>query len=116
MAIRREIGGAAADVANEDDIAGANLRAPILAGLGGPGVKRRQRLLQQNDLAKTGRLRGLRRQISRDFIEGGGDGQNDFGVRRIEILAFCAHRVAETFLDMLKVHARSSRRPRVFLP
>ena len=104
---QREIGGAAADVANEDDIAGTNLRAPIGAGLGGPGVKRRERLFQQNDLAKPRRLRGFRRQIFRDFIEGGGDGQNDFGVGGVKLPAFRAHRMAETFLDMFKAHARS---------
>ena len=76
-----EIGGAAADVADQYDVAGANLRAPILAGLGSPCVKRRERLLQQNDLPETGRLCGLGGQVSCNFVEGCGDGQNNLGVR-----------------------------------
>ena len=111
-----EVRSPATDVADKDDVPGANLRAPVLSGLRSPGVERRQRLLQQNDLAETGGFRSFRGQVSRNVVEGGRDGQHDLRIRQSQILAPSLYRVAETFPDVLKIAARAVERGQFFFP
>ena len=105
-----EVGRPAADVADEDDVAGANMSAPILSGLRRPRVERGERLLQQYDLAEAGGFRSLRRQISRNVIEGGWDGQHHLAVRQVQVLALIPNRVAEAFPHVLEIAARAVER------
>ncbi len=73
-----EVGRSAADVADQDDIAGLHLLAPVLALAGEPGVKRGLRLFEQGDVLEAGLGGRLDRQLARDGVERGGDGQEDF--------------------------------------
>jgi hypothetical protein len=78
-AIRLKIGGSAADVADEDDVAGGDEVMPGLSGLRGPGL----RLLQKGDVAETGGFGGFSGEASGDLIEGGGDGEDDLAVGKL---------------------------------
>ena len=71
-----EIRSAAADVADEDDVARADLGAPVASGLGGPGVECGLRFFEQDDVWQAGGFGGIGGEISRDFVEGGWDGED----------------------------------------
>ena len=111
-----EVSGSAADIADQDDVAAADLSAPVLSSLRRPCVERRQGLLQQDDLAEAGGFRGLRRQISRNIVEGGGDGQHNLTVRQGYILASAAERMKKTLPDMFEIEARAVERGSFFFP
>ena len=53
------------------------------AGLRRPGIKGRLRLFEQDDFAEAGRFGGRGGQISRNFVEGGRDGQHHLTVREV---------------------------------
>ncbi len=75
-----EIGGAAADIAHQNDVAGRHRIAPLPAGLRGPRVEGRLRLLEQRDVAQPGRRRRFGRQAARNLVERGGDRYDDLAV------------------------------------
>jgi hypothetical protein len=76
----------------------------------GRRVERRERLLHQYDLAEAGGFCRLRRQISRNVIEGGRDGQHHLAVRQVQVLALIANRVAEAFLHVFEIATRAVER------
>ena len=110
-----EVGGAAADVADQDDVARRDLATPLLSRLRGPRVERRQRLLEQDDLAEAGGLRRLGGQVSRHLVERGGHGQDDLAVGQVPLPASRALGVEEPVLDVLEV-AAGAVESRNFLP
>ena len=91
-----EVGSAAADVADQHDVAGLDLGAPLLAGLRRPGVERRQRLLQQDRLAEPGGLGRLGGQGAGDLVERCGDGQDDLALGQIPLAALRLARHGES--------------------
>jgi len=66
---QREVGGAAADVAHQDDIAGRELAPPAIAARREIGVERRLRLLEQGHAVEAGLARGDHGQLARDRVE-----------------------------------------------
>jgi hypothetical protein len=80
-----EIGGAATDVADQDDIAGSDQVAPCSARLRRPGVECRLWLLQQCDVPQARGLGGLGGEASCDLIERGRNGQDDLGLGEFPI-------------------------------
>jgi len=72
-----KIGGAAADIDDQDDVAFADVVTEPLAHSLDPGIKRGLGLFEQGDVFEAG-VRGRReRQLARRGIEGGGNGQDD---------------------------------------
>ena len=61
-----EVGRSAADVADQDDVAGLHLLAPLLALVSEPGVERSLRLFEQRDILETGLGGRLDGQLARD--------------------------------------------------
>ncbi|NLF16835.1 MAG: hypothetical protein GX595_06205, partial [Lentisphaerae bacterium] len=74
---QREVGGAAADIDNEDRLAGLQRRRPRVLILGQPGIEGREGLLNQGQVRQAGPTRGLDRQLPRHVVKRGGDGQQD---------------------------------------
>ena len=111
-----EVGGAAADVADQDDVARGHLGTPLLSRLRGPRVERRQRLLEQDDLAEAGGLRRLGGQVSRHLVERGGDGQDDLAVGQVPLPASRALGVEEPVLDVLEIAAGAIESRKLLLP
>ena len=72
-----EVGRAAADVADQEDVADLDLLPPLVALRGEPGVEGGLRLLEQRDLLRARPPRGLDGQLAGDGVERGGDGQED---------------------------------------
>ena len=70
---QREVGGAAADIDDQDEVAHRNALAPIGMALD-PGVEGRLRLFEQGDVLIAGLLRGFQGQFARHGVEGRGDG------------------------------------------
>ena len=66
---KAEIGGAAANITDQDNITGADQGAPLPACLRDPGVKCRLRFLEQRDFAQASSLGGFGGQTSRNLIE-----------------------------------------------
>ncbi len=64
-----EVGRAAADVAHEHEIAGAQLPPPAIAGAVDPGVAGGLRLLEQGHVREPGDLGRAQRQRARFFVE-----------------------------------------------
>ena len=64
-----EVGGAAADVAHQHEVADAKLPPPRVAGAVDPGVARGLRLFEQRDVLQPGRFRGAQRQLARVLVE-----------------------------------------------
>ena len=102
---KAEVRRPSADIADQNDVAGANLGTPVLSGLRGPCVESRERFLDQNGLAEAGRFRRLRGQVFCHIIEGGGYGQHHQYVGQSNILTLRLHGLEETFLDMFKIAA-----------
>ena len=73
-----EVGGPAADVADEDQFPGADLALPDVLVGDDPAVERRLGLLEQDRAGDPGALRGLDGQFSSGLVERGGDGEDDF--------------------------------------
>ena len=73
-----EVGRAAADVANQDDVADLDLLPPFLALDGQPGVERGLRLLEERDVLQPGLGGRFHGQLARDRVERGRDRQEDF--------------------------------------
>ncbi len=82
-----EVGGAAADIHHQDQVAHLHALAPVRVALD-PGVEGRLRLLQQSDVAVAGLFGGFERQFARHRIEGRGHGDQHllFGERRVRHL------------------------------
>ena len=72
-----EVGGAAADVADQHDVADVHFLAPGVAVRIDPGVERRLRLFQDGDLWQAGIASGLQRQVAGDGVEGCRHGEQD---------------------------------------
>ncbi len=100
-----EIRRAAADVADEHDVAGADLGAPICSGLGGPGVKRGLRFFEEDDVGQACGFGGFVGEIARDFVEGGGDGEDDLAFRKIPFAALGGFGVEKSFFQVGEVAA-----------
>ena len=100
-----EIRGAAADVADEHDVAGADLGAPIGSGLGGPGVERGLRFFEQDDVGQARGFGGFVGEVSGDFVEGGGDGEDDLALGEVPIAALGGFGVEKSFFEMCQVAA-----------
>ena len=105
-----EVGGAAADVAHQDDVARCHRIAPLPASSRGPGVERSLRLFQQRDVAESGGLCRFGSQASRDLVEGSGDRHDDLAVAKVPLPALGVHGVEESVLEVLQVAARDLER------
>ncbi|KGX04687.1 putative molecular chaperone HspA/DnaK domain protein [Burkholderia pseudomallei MSHR640] len=111
---QRQVGRAAADVDDEDDVADPDVLAPRAAAFLDPAVERRLRLLEQRHMRVAGRLRGLGRQLARGRIERRGNRDGDVlpierrvrmrVVPRLAQMGQIAHRRVE------RRHARDFRR------
>ena len=82
-----EVGRPAADIADQDQLAGADLALPAVLVRDDPAVKRRLRLLQERDRGELRPLGGLERQLAGGLVERGRHGQHDLlvfeAIRRI---------------------------------
>ena len=67
--MRREVGGAAADIDDEDQVAHLDALAPVGMALD-PGVEGGLRLFEQGDVLIARLFRGFERQFARDGVEG----------------------------------------------
>ena len=75
---QRQVGGAAADVADQQRIAQREALPPALAAIGQPGIDGRLRLFQQHEvLGQAGGQRGLAGQLPRAGVERRRHGQHD---------------------------------------
>ena len=87
-----EVGCPSADIADQDQLAGAHLALPAVLVRDDPAVKRRLRFLQQSDRGKFRPFGGLDRQLAGCLVERGWHRQHDFlvfqALRRI-ILGKC---------------------------
>ena len=72
-----EVGRPAADVADQDQLAGANLALPAVLVRDDPAVKRRLRFLEQRDRGELRPLGGLDRQLAGRLVERGRHRQHD---------------------------------------
>ena len=72
-----EIGCAAADVANQNFLAGRNKLLPVVLMLVNPGIKRGLRLFNQHHFGQAGPCGGLDGQFASDFIERCRQSKND---------------------------------------
>ena len=72
-----EIRSAAADVADQHDVADFDLLAPFVMARLDPGIERRLRLLQKGDALQPRRLRRLDGQLARHRVEGRRHRQDD---------------------------------------
>ena len=73
-----EVGGAASDVANQNQFAVAQVLAERVLMLRHPRIERSQRLFQQREVLQSGLSRRFDRQLARFLVERGGHGQHDF--------------------------------------
>ena len=75
---QRQVGRAAADVADQQRVADRKRSPPALAGRGQPGVDGRLRLFQQHQVGRqSGGQRGLARQLAGAGVERGRHRQHD---------------------------------------
>ena len=74
---QRQVGGAAAHVHDEDDVAIAHLLAPVAAAGLDPAVQRGLGFLQQREVVEARGLAGLGRELARGGVERGGNGDGD---------------------------------------
>ena len=72
-----EIGGAAADIDDQDEVADLDALAPVGMALD-PGVEGGLRLFEQGDVAISGLLGGFEGQLAGDGVEGGGHRDQHF--------------------------------------
>ena len=110
-----EIGGAAADVAHQDDVARRHRIAPLPAGPRGPGIEGRLRFLQQRDVAQSGGLGRFGRQVSRDLVERSGHRHHDLAVADVPLPALGLSGVEEGALEVLQVEAGAIERRELLL-
>jgi hypothetical protein len=75
----REIGGAAADVDDEDEGAGVDAFAPVGMAFE-PGVESGLGFFEENEIGKAGAAGGVFGEGAGGGVEGGGDGDEDLGV------------------------------------
>ena len=64
-----EVGRAAADVADQDQLAGAHLALPAVLVGDDPAIERRLGLFEQGDRGELGRLAASSRQLARRLVE-----------------------------------------------
>ena len=69
-----EVAGAAADVDDQGALAGEQLRLPI-GGAGEPGAEGGERFLKQHRMRQAGFAGGFDGELTGDFVEGGGNGE-----------------------------------------
>ena len=67
---QREVGGAAADIDDEDEVADPDLLAPVRMAFD-PGVEGRLRLFEQDDVLVARLFRSVQGQLARDGVERG---------------------------------------------
>jgi hypothetical protein len=100
-----EVGGAATDVAHQDDVARRHRIAPLPAGSRGPGVEGGLRFLQQRDVAQSGGLRRFGRQASRHLVERGGHRHHDLAVAEVPLPSLGLRSLEEGALEVLEIAA-----------
>ena len=105
-----EVRGAAADVADQDDVARRHRVAPLPVGLRGPGVEGRLRLLEQRNATQSSGFGGLGRQVSRDLVERGGHCHHDLPIADVPLAALSLRDVEEGAPEMLQVEPRAIER------
>ncbi len=71
-----EIGGAAADVADQDALARLDAPIPVVAGGVDPGVEGGLGLFEQQDARQPGVARRLHRELAGDLVERGRHGEH----------------------------------------
>ncbi len=124
-----EVGGAAADVADEDHVADLHVLPPVVPPRREPGVKGGLRFFQQRDVLEPRLAGGLDRQLAGHCVERGGDGQQDVLILKTVGGGLAGHRripgVAQVFeiggrgvdrrdlLDVVGGRPRQDRRPAV---
>ena len=74
---------------------------------GGPGVERRLRLFEQDDLPQAGGLGGFGGQVPGHLVEGGGDGQDDLAVGKIPVAALRGFGMEKALFQVREVAARA---------
>jgi len=96
----REIGGAAADIDDEHDVANPELRPPGVPAAVEPGVECRLRLLEQRELVQTGGERRLHRVLARGGVERRRHGQDDILIAERSTVGIAgAKRLADVLED-----------------
>ena len=74
---QREVGRAAADIANQNRLARLYPRLPVVAMLVDPGIEGRLRFFDQHDARQFGPRRRLHGQLASDLVERSGQRQHD---------------------------------------
>ena len=98
-----EVGRAAADVADEDELPVLHGRLPVVFVVGEPGIEGGQRLFEQDGARHARLLRRRNRQLAGDFVEGGRDGEDDeLFVEAVALAAF-RHLRIPGFADVLQI-------------
>ncbi len=102
----REIGGAAADVDDQDDVADLDLLAPSVAVPLDPGVERGLRLLEQGDVLDARGGRGLDRQLARRGVERCRHGEHNLLLREGHVRIGLGEAVVPRLGEVLEVAPR----------
>ena len=74
---QREVAGAAADIADQHDLAVEEQLARAREVVGDPGIERRGGFFEQGEARQAGIVRGLHGEFARFFVERRGDGEDD---------------------------------------
>jgi len=85
----REVARSAADVDDEDDVAGMDELAPRVARRLHPGVERGLRLFEESEVPEPRLGRGLHRQFARGRVERGGHRERHRLVGELVVLVRC---------------------------
>ncbi len=101
-----EIGRAAADVADEDQLARPDLALPSVLVRDDPAIERRLGLLEQRDVRQSGLASGLERQLARGLVERCRDGQHDLLMLESEVLVVGRERGVPGVADVAQVGRR----------
>ena len=112
-----EVGGAAADVADEHEIADLDAAAPRVAERVEPGVEGGLGFFEQRHVAQAGALRRPERQLARLLVERGRHGQQDVLLRQRQRLVALRDLGVERGGEVAQVCGRGvhRRNPRDFL-
>ena len=86
---QREVGGAAADIDDQDEVARFDLLAPVRIALD-PGVEGGLRFFEDGDFGIAGELGGALRQVTRGGVERSGNGEQhrlvfELGLRMFQV-------------------------------
>ena len=110
-----EIGGAAADITDQDDVTRTDQRTPLPTCLRDPGVERCLRLFKQGDFAKTGGLRCFGGQTLRNRIERCRNRQDNLSFRKVPVPPLHASSIEKRVLQVRKVSPRALKGRELFV-